>query len=431
MPVLVKIKTDEARIGMFVHSVAGGWLASPFWRSQLVLSKAGDIQKLRDAGINEIVIDLTKGVGPEERPVAGDAPTTPAPVSEIPAAPSPRDEPARPRRRVLTELQRAREVVEQSKVAVMAMFGEVRLGRAVDVESMLPLVDEITASVARDAGAMLNVTRLRTKDEYTYIHSIAVAALLVHFALHLKLPDQEVRDLGLAGLLHDIGKMAVPSALLAKPGRLDPPELELVRHHPETGHALLSAQPSLPGVVLDICLHHHERIDGRGYPFGLTGEQLSMAARMSAICDVYDAITSQRPYKRPWSPSDALARMRSWTGHFDEELLARFIDSIGIHPVGGLVRLRSSRLALVLAGNDADPIAPQVRVFYDIPTRRFVAQEDLIASGDRDPVHCAERGPLWFGDDWDVVTGAVIGGASPMAVLAERDRTLRQTGALS
>jgi hypothetical protein len=189
--------------------------------------------------------------------------------------------------------------------------------------------------------------------------------------------------------------------------------MAVLRHHPEKGHALLSAGPPLPAVVLDVCLHHHERYDGRGYPKGLTGEQLSLAARMSSICDVYDAITSQRPYKRPWSPSEALSRMRSWNGHFDAELLDRFIESIGIHPVGGLVRLESSRLALVIEGNDRDPTQPRVRVFYDIPAQRFVAPHDLTATIEVDPVHRAECGHRWFGERWKAIEAEILGGQMP------------------
>jgi hypothetical protein len=163
-------------------------------------------------------------------------------------------------------------------------------------------------------------------------------------------------------------------------------------------------------VVLDVCLHHHERVDGRGYPHGMPAAELSLAARMSAICDVYDAVTSHRPYKRAWSASDALARMWSWTGHFDEDLLMRFIDSIGIYPVGGLVRLRSNRLALVIEGNDSDPTAPRVRPFYDIPQQRVIAANDVAAASEVDPIQRAERGGYWFGDGWPATKAAVCAG---------------------
>ena len=408
---LVTIKTEDARLGMFVHAVAGGWIASPFWRRQFVLTKASEIAKLRDAGIAEIEIDLSKGVGPAAAP-ASLVPIDLDDIAEDIALPDPETPPHLPRRRrgPASAEQRAQAVVDASRVVVQAMFDEVRLGKAMDVDALTPVAEQIVESVTRDAAAMLTVTRLKTKDEYTYIHSIAVAALLIHFARSLKLPEEEVSALGLAGLLHDIGKMAVPKALLDKPGKLDPPEMAVLRHHPEKGHALLSAGPKLPDIVLDVCLHHHERYDGRGYPKGLTGDQLSLAARMSSICDVYDAITSQRPYKRPWSPSEALSRMRSWTGHFDTELLDRFIESIGIHPVGGLVRLQSSRLAMVIEGNDRDPTQPYVRVFYDIPAQRFIPPHDLIAAIGTDPVHRAECGRRWFGERWETLEADILDG---------------------
>ncbi|MEH3046531.1 HD-GYP domain-containing protein [Sphingomonas adhaesiva] len=413
---LIEIDTKNARLGMYVHAVDGGWLASPFWRAQLVLSKQSEIDKLVKAGIMKIVIDTSKGVGPAE-------PVAPAPVAveETPVeeAPVPVAVDAayagperRTRKRVASELDRARATVERSKEAVSRMFAEVRMGHAVDAADVSPLVDEIAESVARDATAMLKVTRLKNKDEYTYLHSVAVCALMINFARRLNLPEEEVRDLGMAGLLHDIGKMSVPSALLEKPGALEPGERRVVQSHPEQGHQLLSESHNVSPAVLDVCLHHHERIDGTGYPHRLTGEQLTLHARMSAICDVYDAVTSNRPYKRPWSPSEALARMRSWEGHFDPALFAIFIESIGIYPVGGLVRMGDNVLALVIEGNDEDPTAPRVRCFYDIPAQAFVAHRD-IATGSGTPqatILRSERGEHWFGDGWTEVQALVEAG---------------------
>jgi putative nucleotidyltransferase with HDIG domain len=184
------------------------------------------------------------------------------------------------------------------------------------------MLKEITLS----ASALRCLERLRSIDNYTYAHSVAVGSLMLALARHMGMDAGAVRDCGLAGLLHDIGKATVPSDILNKPARLTPAEFEAVKLHPVAGHALLRAAGGLPDIVLDVCLHHHERYDGKGYPSGLRGEAISLEARMCAVCDVYDAITSPRPYKAAWSRPEALRRMADWTreGHFDPTVFAAF-----------------------------------------------------------------------------------------------------------
>jgi putative nucleotidyltransferase with HDIG domain len=352
------------------------------------------------------MIDVSKGRG---LVLHGEG-TGASAAHDVPAVPGERR--ARPRIFV-TELDRARKILESSKAAVTQMFGEARLGRAISFDLAMPLVEEIAASVQRDASAMLKVTRLKSKNEYTYMHSVAVCALMINFARHLGLPEHEVRDVGMAGMLHDIGKMATPLEVLDKPGALTDAEMQLIRDHPLQGHAMIADSPGIGAAALDVCLHHHERYDGKGYPFGLTGEQLSLHARMSAICDVYDAVTSDRPYKRPWSPNEALARMLEWEGHFDPGLLDSFIASLGIPPLGSLVRLRSNRLALVTGAAPADPSAPSVRAFYAVETPCFVPPEDLTTGEDGDPVIRLEKGSYWFGNDWPAIKQLTEAGKSP------------------
>lgn len=299
------------------------------------------------------------------------------------------------------------------------MFGQARLGKVVEVSAVAPLVEEIAASMLRDRSAMLNVTRLKTKDEYTYLHSVAVCALMMNLARRAGLDEAEVRELGIAGLLHDIGKTGVPDSVLGKPGRLDDGEFEIVRGHPQKGHALLSQSPGVHPIALDVCLHHHEKVDGTGYPFGLTGDRLSVHARIAAICDVYDAVTSERPYKSGWSANEALARMLEWEGHFDPHLLNAFIDSIGIQPRDGLVRTFSNRIGLVVGDTD-NPAAPVVRIFYDVASDRFV--EPVLVetrnAPDCDPIIGSERWSYWFGDGWRLVQQAVKRGETPVDVFA-------------
>jgi putative nucleotidyltransferase with HDIG domain len=419
---LLRVEIDRLRLGMFIESIDGSWLASPFWRSRFLLEDGEDLARLRACGISGVTIDTDRGlpplpVAPAEPPATSDIlderTLAPAPVAEVEVVAAP----VRRRIRVVpaTEIDRAKDTVERSKQAVTAMFGEARMGRAVSVDAAAPLVEEIAASVARDPSAMVKVTRLKSKNEYTYLHSVAVCALMINLARHIGLPEGEIRTIGMAGLLHDIGKMAIPEEVLEKPGRLDDDEIAIVRSHPEQGHAMLIDCPDVSAMALDVCLHHHERVDGLGYPFGLAAEDISLHARMAAICDVYDAVTSNRPYKRAWSANDALARMLEWDGHFDSHLLQAFVASIGIHPTGSLVRLRSNRLALVIEGNDDEPTAPRVRSFYDIPGQCFCAQGDSATDDGRDSERIvkSETGAYWFGDGWAAVRDAVARGEPP------------------
>jgi putative nucleotidyltransferase with HDIG domain len=297
-----KITRGQARVGMYVQELCGSWYHHPFWARSFLIRDAAMLAKLHASAVEEMWIDTARGV-------AGD-----------------------------DGLAEAAALVERSRAAVQALFEQVRAGDAAALpaalSATLPLVDDIVASVAHHPGAMLSLVRLRSSDSYTYSHSVAVCALMVALAQHMGMDRAAVRECGLAGLLHDIGKATVPAEILNKPDRLSAAEFEAVKLHPVAGHALLNAAGGLSALVADVCLHHHERYDGMGYPSRLSGEAISLQARMGAVCDVYDAITSQRPYKAPWSPPDALRRMAAWTreGHFDPAVFAAFVRCLGITP---------------------------------------------------------------------------------------------------
>ena len=381
---LRKILVSQLRFGMYVHALEGSWFDHPFWRGKFLLTDPADLQALRASGIRAVWIDAGKGVDVETAtPPAAEAPPLGADTVVPLAVPPPVQQCS-----AKEEMQRATELLRRSRQQVTSVFNEARLGKAVDPQQCQPLVEQISASLARNGSALLSLARLKTKDEYTYMHSVAVCALMVALARQLGLPEDQVHEAGMAGLLHDIGKMAMPLDVLNKPGKLSDDEYAVMRSHPERGHAmLLAAQTSVSDAVLDVCLHHHEKVDGTGYPYRLAGEQISRLARMGAICDVYDAITSNRPYKTAWDASGSLARMAQWHGHFDTQLLHAFVRTVGIYPLGSLVRLQSGRLGVVTEHHPQQLTAPRVKLFYSTRARAAIVPVEMDLSSPQ----CSDR----------------------------------------
>ncbi len=388
-------------MGMYVHEFCGSWMEHPFWRTKFLLKCQKDLARIQATPIRECWIDTSRGldvvsgtfsVSSEE--VDAQIDTEFSRLQDLPPIHvsflSPSPPPALDRNPVdmSSELKEAAVICMKSKEAVVSMFHEARMGRVVDTVAAQGLVEEISDSVMRNPAALISLARLKTADDYTYMHSVAVCALMVALAKQLKLGDEQIRLAGLAGLLHDLGKAMIPLEVLNKPGKLSDEEFAVVRRHPVDGFHMLKACGNVPEPVLDACLHHHEKIDGSGYPDRLRGDDISVIARMAAICDVYDAITSDRPYKRGWDPADSLRRMAEWApGHFDLRLFQAFVKSIGIYPVGSLVRLTSGRIGVVVEQTSKSLTMPIVKVFFSTQSEKRILPElvDLSAQD------CAER----------------------------------------
>jgi putative nucleotidyltransferase with HDIG domain len=215
-----------------------------------------------------------------------------------------------------------RQEVSKATEALREEFRLIISGR-VDLNRLGPTAMEIGASLEASPDIFLEVTRLKSKDEGTYVHSLAVSALMTHLGRLLELDDKTIEALGIGGLIHDVGKIHVPNAVLRKQGPLTPGEMKAIRSHPESGFRFLKEHGEQSQIVLDICRHHHEMLDGSGYPAGLAGDQLSLPIRICTVCDVFDALTSPRPYKHAWTKSDALAWMYEQGHLFDRTLVIR------------------------------------------------------------------------------------------------------------
>lgn len=400
-----EIEPDQVRLGMYVLGFGGSYFDHPFWRGRFLLKSAADVERVRSSGVPHVLIDDEKGLGPLPKPDS--LAVQPAPSRALPPPRerrwvSPSADPSEfEKSRRATERREAAALVTRSKKVMRHMFDGARLGRAVELPEVLAVVDEIAASVERFPRTLLDVVRLKNKDEYTYLHSIAVCTLMVNLARMMGKGDAELRDYGLAGLLHDIGKMGVDDAILNKPGRLTDSEFVAVRDHPHHGHKMLSETADIPAMALDVCLHHHERIDGTGYPFGLPAETLSLAVRVGAICDVYDAVTSERAYKQAWTPVEAVRAMWDWDGHFDRDLLFAFCKSIGTFPPGVVIEIGGNRLALVLEPRRRDT-RPRVLAFYATRERTFFGPQEIVVEDDcmGDAILSAADLAMWDLGDW-------------------------------
>lgn len=387
-----RIAVTDVRLGMFIQEFEGAWINHPFMRNSFLLQTPADLNKIKASKIEALWIDVSKGLDVEARDAAPAVTLAPAIVVEVV------DELATGNVSLEREVARAAKLCARSKQAVMEMFHDARMGKAVQLEQAGELVSEISESVLRHPSALISLARLKNADEYTYMHSVAVCALMIALARELQLEEPVVKDAGLAGLLHDIGKMAVDDRILNKPGKLTDAEFVAVQRHPEAGFAILQNIKQVSETAKDVCLHHHEKYDGSGYPHKLSGEGIHLLARMGAVCDVYDAITSDRPYKKGWDPAEAIRKMAEWKGHFDTRVFQAFVKAMGIYPTGALVRLQSGRLAVVLEQNKDSLLMPVVKVFFSAKSKVPIPQEviDLAKHKDKDKI--IGREPL---SDWN------------------------------
>lgn len=292
---------------------------------------------------------------------------------------------------------RARAVLSAGQEAMAASFAAVRAGRPLEKTELVEIVDAVTASLIRDPLALPGITELRARHEQTYLHSVAVCGWMIALAQEMQLSPELVRDAGLAGLLHDIGKATLPQELLEKPSRLTPQEESLLREHPQRGYDIVSAVPDMPEIVLDVCRNHHERPDGTGYPQGLKGDAISIYAQMAAVSDFYDKATNSTLSGDKWPSSQVMDYLRANPGAFGERVVRAFARVVGTFLPGALVRLRSDRLAVVLDETDRDPLHPMVAVFRYIGGTLVTPQR---MSTKTDPIIGIERPETWQFEDW-------------------------------
>jgi HD-GYP domain-containing protein (c-di-GMP phosphodiesterase class II) len=358
-----KITIDQLKPGMYVADLNNQWIPkNNATRSGLVKSQA-IIDKVKGLGVTELYIDASKGVDcPEGIPVDAVKQLQAQQFQSITAQSG-----VSPLR---TPVEKERDRAEKSYTAAKNLVGnileDVKNGKGVDALAVEDSAGDIIESLNTNENALACLSHIRSKDEYLLEHSVNVGLLLGIFARARRLDENTSRQLIAGGLLHDIGKILVPDEILNKPGKLEAEEWEEMKRHVDYGEQILDVTPGLSDLTRSICRLHHERLDGSGYPRNLPEQEISMYGRMSAICDVYDAVTADRVYHKGMAPNDALKKLIEWSiFHLDKELVYDFIRCLSVYPVGTLVELSNGRAGVVIEANRRQPKHPRVKVFYN------------------------------------------------------------------
>ena len=370
-----KVPVSQLCVGMYVHDLGGSFLDHSFWRSRFLIQNERKLRRLQESRLEWVLIDTSRGVDVSSGGAGAAAPApradsgSPAATAASGAAVAPEKAAdaappsATPEQQAFDD---ARDIIDGSREQVQQLFADVDLGGKIDLRQIEGLVQDMADSIEGHPDALTSLARIKRADQYLYAHSVAVSALMTALARTLELSDEQVRLAGMAGLLHDIGKVRDPDEAPGKLGRPIQPAQELLRKHPQAGAEVLRQDPDVPPEVIDVCLHHHERIDGKGFPDGLAGEDISLLARMAAICNYYDEVTSTRPFKKGWDPAFALFKMLKSSGQFDIDVLGAFVRTVGRYPLGSIISLTQSELGLVVAQNPDAPEQPVVKIFYSI-----------------------------------------------------------------
>jgi HD-GYP domain-containing protein (c-di-GMP phosphodiesterase class II) len=253
-----------------------------------------------------------------------------------------------------------------------------RLGTPLNVEGAEHAVDKLIDGILREQSAMLGLVSVKNYDEYTFTHALHICILAVGLGHAFGLPAAQLKELGVSALLHDVGKVFVPLEILRKPDKLTPDEFRAIARHPVDGALILFRQERAPAVAPVVAFEHHIQHNGTGYPQVEGHWELNLYSLMVSIADVYDALTTERPYRPPLSPERALEMMHdSQREQFDERLLGRFTEMLGKYPAGTLVRLTSGDLAIVSRSNPTKPSRPFVHLIVDDGDRRVLARKEL------------------------------------------------------
>ena len=379
-------------------SIAVGIIGNEIIVGDLPLPKAAEsmgemIRRLKSLGIERIAFE--RGVTPEELQTLA---MTIAHPERRPGQAGPGVEPADPSAifgnlphirvgRIQTEEKKEQSAADVATIRRLysdatnlagAVWDTAQAEGVPDQKAARALVDSLAQAVSANRTALIALTALKNYDNYTFTHMVNVSVLTMSQARALGIDGAPLRELGLAALMHDIGKVRTPTEVLNKPSKLTDAEFEIMRMHVVDGAEILRRTPEMPAIAPVIAFEHHLRIDGTGYPFGVQRGQLNIGTQLCGIADVYDAMRSQRAYQQAFPSDRILEVLKRNDGHqFDQNLVRRFTQLLGIYPPGNLVRLDDGATAVVMAVHAPDPFKPRVKVIVTASGERLETPFEL------------------------------------------------------
>jgi len=362
---LKKIPLSDLKIGMYVLSIFTKNKGVNI-KSEGYIFKDSSIAQLKKSLVTFVEIDPSRTKQAKKKETVKQANSNEAPIKK-PSTTS-----------LDNEMKKASKLYNSAKILQKKILNDITHNKVINTQVVQESTNAIVDSIFRNEDALSCMSRLRIKDDYLVEHSLNVSILMTIFCKHMNVERKIMEDLALGAFLHDIGKVLVPDEVLNKPGKFTDEEYTIMKTHVLLGVKVLEDTPNIPDIVMTVVKEHHERINGKGYPYNLSSEQISQYGRMIAIVDSYDAMTAERVYKAGMHPIKAFKILVAESpDSYDNELVEQFIQCLGLYPVGTLVKLNSGKIGLISQLNKSKPLKPYVRVFYNTRLNQAIPMEEI------------------------------------------------------
>lgn len=345
-----KLSVVELCIGMYVVELDRPWSETPFLFQGFLISSSEEIKQLQEY-CQFVFIDVTQTTVAYTKKQNQKGGVTNRRIYKVP---------------IEQELAVAATHYDFAKKSVDNALNNLRFSQEINTSEIRTAVKNCVTSVINNPNAMMWFTQIKNKDDYTAEHSMRVGVVSIALGQELGLMERELEELGMAGMLHDVGKINIPIEILNKEGSLDKEEYELIKTHAELGRQLLMSKSDAPPITVDVAYNHHEQMNGKGYPRGIKADKIPYFAKIVGVVDAFDAITSDRVYSDARSTLEALRILYDCRGEqFDEEVVRAFIRLIGIYPPGHIVELTNGEAGIILSCQQNNKLRPKVIIVRD------------------------------------------------------------------